>query len=168
MFNGVSVCRVVFHLGAEDAAQADQQFGCIGHRTHAWQQQEAAALGQRVRQCIRFVFGGADESLRAGIADQPEATAETGARQGSDEFETAAHGAPAFDGMTDAASVTVRCARSIYLHAQQARARPFVMITKLLVSAQNHSFPRSRLQYQGSLMMTYALPRLSWPGHARP
>jgi len=85
---------IILDLPAEEAAQAHEQLGRLGHRVHALQQQETAALRMQARQRRRVALGGPDHGVRAWRAVEPHATAEIGARQRSIEADAAAHAVP--------------------------------------------------------------------------
>lgn len=71
---------VVLDLGAEDAAQAQQQAGVVGHGFHAGQAQQAVALAQGVRQGAGVGLGGQHERLGAGLPGQTKCPAKDGTR----------------------------------------------------------------------------------------
>jgi hypothetical protein len=109
---------VVLDLRAEEAGEADQEGGVLGHRAHAGQDHQAVAAGKCLGEGGGVGFGGIDDLARALGAFDVDAAAEGGAGEGVFEAEADVHGAllrwgEASDG-ADAASNAVWLRRGAF------------------------------------------------------
>ena len=86
------ILAVVLDLGAEQAAEPNQQIGLVVGRGQTRHQHQTAAFGERRGQALGLALGRRHEVARARAADQFDAATEMGAGQGFGQPEIRDHG----------------------------------------------------------------------------